>query len=217
MIHFALRLDARQQLQLGQRYSSRPEEAIEHEAQRRSDEDLFKVARQQTREQITERKFVIRNRGESMMKSGFTANVLSVLAVVAVSAAVGTMDLRAQTSPTGKQNQSSGTEKQATVELTTDPSPAQKGSNTVRVKLTDWAGAPITGAQVAVTFSMPAMPTMGMAAMKTVIKATEAGGGMYEGKGDLGSEGTWQVTITAQQDGKTIANKRLTVKATGGM
>jgi hypothetical protein len=54
------------------------------------------------------------------------------------------------------------------------------------------------------------MPTMGMAAMKTVVKATEAGGGMYEGKGDLGSGGTWRVTITAHQDGKTIANKRLT-------
>jgi hypothetical protein len=53
--------------------------------------------------------------------------------------------------------------------------------------------------------------------MKTVVKATEAGGGMYEGKGDLGSGGTWRVTITAHQDGKTIANKRLTVKATGGM
>ena len=119
--------------------------------------------------------------------------------------------------PTGKQNQPSTTQKQAMVELTTDPSPAQKGSNTVRVKLTDSAGKPITGAQVTVTFSMPAMPTMGMAAMKTVIKATEAGAGTYEGRGHLGSGGTWRVTVTAQQDGKTIAKKQLTVKATGGM
>ena len=106
---------------------------------------------------------------------------------------------------------------QATVELTTDPSPAQKGSNTVRVKLTDPAGKPIVGAQVTVTFSMPAMPEMGMAAMKTVIKVKDNGDGTYEGKGELGSGGMWQVRITAQKDGQTIATKRLTVKATGGM
>lgn len=151
------------------------------------------------------------------MKLRFAAKVLYVLAVVAVSAVLGTMEVRAQTSPASKQNRASGTQKQAKIALTTDPSPAQKGSNTVRVKLTDQAGKPIVGAQVTVTFSMPAMPEMGMAAMKTVIKATDKGGGMYEGKGDLGSGGTWQVRITAQQDGQTIATKRLAVKATGGM
>ena len=53
--------------------------------------------------------------------------------------------------------------------------------------------------------------------MKTVIKASDKGAGMYEGKGQLGSGGTWQVTITAQQNGQTIVNRRLTVDATGGM
>lgn len=106
---------------------------------------------------------------------------------------------------------------QANVELTTDPSPPRKGSNTVRVKLTDQAGKPIAGAEVTVTFFMPAMPAMGMAAMKTPIKLADKGNGMYEGKGDLGSGGTWQVTITASQNGQAIATKHLTVNATGGM
>ncbi len=106
---------------------------------------------------------------------------------------------------------------QGTVELTTVPSPPQKGSNTIRIKLTDQAGKPITGAQVNVTFFMAAMPAMGMAAMKTVVQASDKGGGMYEGNGALGSGGTWQVTITAQQNGQTIANKQLSVNATGGM
>jgi RND family efflux transporter MFP subunit len=106
---------------------------------------------------------------------------------------------------------------QATVELTTLPSPPQKGANTVRVKLADTAGKPIAGAQVNVTFFMAAMPAMGMAAMKTVVQASDKGGGMYEGNGALGSGGTWQVTITAQQNGQTIANKQLSVNATGGM
>ncbi|MGH9513217.1 MAG: efflux RND transporter periplasmic adaptor subunit [Terriglobales bacterium] len=106
---------------------------------------------------------------------------------------------------------------QANVELTTVPDPPHKGSNTVRVKLTAEDGKPITGADVTVTFYMAAMPAMGMAAMKTVVNASDKGGGMYEGNGDLGSGGTWQVTIRAQQNGQTIANKQLTVNATGGM
>jgi membrane fusion protein, copper/silver efflux system len=56
-----------------------------------------------------------------------------------------------------------------------------------------------------------------MASMKIVIDASDKGSGAYEGKGDLGSGGTWQVTIRAQQNGHTIANKQLTVNATGGM
>ncbi|HZQ23295.1 MAG TPA: efflux RND transporter periplasmic adaptor subunit [Terriglobales bacterium] len=108
-------------------------------------------------------------------------------------------------------------QQQANVDLTTDPNPPHKGSNLVRVKLTGQDGKPIAGANVTVTFYMAAMPAMGMAAMKTVINASDKGGGMYEGQGDLGSGGTWQVTIRAQQNGQTIANKQLTVNATGGM
>jgi Cu(I)/Ag(I) efflux system membrane fusion protein/cobalt-zinc-cadmium efflux system membrane fusion protein len=108
-------------------------------------------------------------------------------------------------------------QQQANVELTTDPNPPHKGSNTVRVKLTGQDGKPIAGANISVTFFMAAMPAMGMASMKTVINASDRGDGMYEGKGDLGSGGTWQVTIRAQQNGQTIANKQLTLNATGGM
>ncbi len=105
----------------------------------------------------------------------------------------------------------------AHAELTSDPSPPQKGNNTFRVKLTDQVGKPIEGAQVNVTFFMAAMPAMGMAAMKTVVQASDKGGGMYEGNGALGSGGTWQVTITAQQNGHNLVNKQFTVNATGGM
>ncbi len=106
---------------------------------------------------------------------------------------------------------------QANADLTTDPNPPHKGGNVVRVKLTNQDGTPVTGASVTVTFYMAAMPGMGMAAMKTVINATDKGGGMYEGSGELGSGGTWQVSIRAQQNGQTVANKQLTVNATGGM
>lgn len=106
---------------------------------------------------------------------------------------------------------------QGNIELTTSPTPPQKGSNVFGVKLTGANGAPIVGAQVNVTFFMPAMPAMGMAAMKTSVDLTGKGGGVYEGQGDLGSGGTWQVSITARQNGIVIARKQLTLNATGGM
>lgn len=106
---------------------------------------------------------------------------------------------------------------QANAELTTEPSPPDKGSNVFRVKLTNPEGKPITGAQITVTFFMAAMPAMGMAEMKTTVGLTDKGNGLYEGRGELGSGGTWQVTISATQNGRSLVNKQLTVSATGGM
>jgi len=141
------------------------------------------------------------------MKSRVAARVFSVLSILAISALVSVHSslVRAQDKP-------AVTETKAKVELTTDPSPAQKGSNTIRVKLTDATGKPISGAQVTVTFFMAAMPSV-----KNVIEGADKGAGVYEGKGDLGSGGMWQVTVTAKQNGKTIATRKLSVKATGGV
>jgi len=106
---------------------------------------------------------------------------------------------------------------QANLELSSDPTPPHKGSNIFRVKLTDANGAPISGAEVSVTFFMPAMPAMGMAAMRTPVTLSDKGNGLYEGSGQLESGGTWQVTILAKKNGQLIANKQLSVNATGGM
>jgi Cu(I)/Ag(I) efflux system membrane fusion protein/cobalt-zinc-cadmium efflux system membrane fusion protein len=106
---------------------------------------------------------------------------------------------------------------QANAEMTSDPSPPHKGKNTFRVKLTDAKGAPISGAEVSVTFFMPAMPQMGMAEMRTTVALSDKGKGVYEGSGELGSGGTWQVTIQAKKNGQTILSKQLSVTATGGM
>jgi Cu(I)/Ag(I) efflux system membrane fusion protein/cobalt-zinc-cadmium efflux system membrane fusion protein len=85
------------------------------------------------------------------------------------------------------------------------------------VKLTDAEGKPVEGAQVAATFFMPAMPAMGMAAMRAGVTLSDKGGGVYEAPLQLESGGTWQVTVTAQKNGQTIATKQLSVNATGGM
>jgi Cu(I)/Ag(I) efflux system membrane fusion protein/cobalt-zinc-cadmium efflux system membrane fusion protein len=106
---------------------------------------------------------------------------------------------------------------QANADLSSDPTPPHKGSNVFRLKLADAKGAPISGAEASVTFFMPAMPAMGMAAMRTPVTLSDKGSGLYEGSGDLGSGGTWQVTIVAKKNGQTIASKQMSVNATGGM
>src|SRR4029077_148599 len=106
---------------------------------------------------------------------------------------------------------------QGNVELSSDPNPPHKGGNIFRAKLTGASGAPISGAEVSVTFFMPAMPAMGMAAMRTPVALSDKGNGIYEGSGQLDSGGTWQVMIVAKKNGQTVATKQLSVNATGGM
>lgn len=106
---------------------------------------------------------------------------------------------------------------QASIDLSTEPSPPSKGENTFRVKLTGADGAPVTGADVTVTFFMPAMPAMGMSAMGGKAALADQGNGSYEGKGTLQTGGTWQVTVVAQRNGQTVARKQLNLTAEGGM
>jgi len=106
---------------------------------------------------------------------------------------------------------------QTNLELATEPTPPHKGSNLFRVRLTDKSGAAISGAQVNVTFFMPAMPAMGMAAMRTSVNLRDKEDGLYEGSGTLKSSGTWQVTIIAKKNNQTIGTKQFNLNATGGM
>lgn len=106
---------------------------------------------------------------------------------------------------------------QIKIEMTTDPSTPQKGRSTVRINLTGADGRPVDGVQVSAIFFMPAMPEMGMAAEHASAALTAKGSGIYEGPVELDSGGTWQVTITVQRAGITIASQKLTVHVAGGM
>ena len=108
-------------------------------------------------------------------------------------------------------------QKQALIEYASTPATPHKGNNTFRVKLTGADGSPVAGAQVTVTFFMPAMPAMGMAAMRNVTTLAEKGGGIYEGVGQVQMGGTWQVTVLATKNGQTVAQKQMSVTAEGGM
>lgn len=106
---------------------------------------------------------------------------------------------------------------QVLIEFMTEPSPPRKGANTLRVRLTGSDGKPVNGVQVTAAFFMPAMPAMGMAAQHASASLTEKGNGTYESPLHLDAGGTWQVTITIQRAGTTIATRQLSVSATGGM
>ena len=103
------------------------------------------------------------------------------------------------------------------IDLSTQPSPLQKGANKVQVKLNSGDGKGLQGAQVSAVFFMPAMPAMGMAAQHAATGLTEKDNGVFEGPVQLSSGGTYQVTITVQRGGQTLATKQFSLTATGGM
>ncbi len=106
---------------------------------------------------------------------------------------------------------------QTLIDFSTSPETLRKGAIRLRVKLSGADGKPVTGAQVTVTFFMPAMPAMGMAAEHAEATLAEKGGGLYSGSLELPSGGTFQVTVIARRGGQTLATKQLSLQATGGM
>ena len=106
---------------------------------------------------------------------------------------------------------------QASIDFESDPNPLTRGHNKVMVSLHDSKGAPISGAQVTVSFYMAAMPAMGMAAMHAQGTAVDQGNGTYAATIELPSGGTWGLTISASKDGHSIAIKQVDVSASGSM
>src|SRR6266700_223904 len=102
-------------------------------------------------------------------------------------------------------------------EFSTEPSTSREGANLYRVKLTAADGAPIQGAQISVRSYMPGMPEMSMAAMNVLTPLGDKGGGLYEGRVNLESGGTWKLTVTATKSGAVLATKQLSLNAEGGM
>src|SRR5579863_9837419 len=106
---------------------------------------------------------------------------------------------------------------QGSIGFTSDPTPLVRGHNKVTVTLRDSKGAPISGAQVTVSFYMAAMPAMGMAAMHAQGMADDQGNGTYSTNIELPSGGTWSLTIAASKGGNMIATKQADVSASGSM
>jgi Cu(I)/Ag(I) efflux system membrane fusion protein/cobalt-zinc-cadmium efflux system membrane fusion protein len=58
---------------------------------------------------------------------------------------------------------------------------------------------------------------MGMAEMNSGAELNERESGTYGGQMELGSGGTWQVTVTAERGGKLVLTKLVNLTVTGGM
>ncbi len=106
---------------------------------------------------------------------------------------------------------------QVSIEFTSDPNPLARGHNKAIVTLRDSKGAPISGAQVTVSFYMAAMPSMGMAAMHAQGTLDDLGNGKYAANIELPSGGTWSLTIAASKSGHPIATKQMDVSVSGSM
>jgi Cu(I)/Ag(I) efflux system membrane fusion protein/cobalt-zinc-cadmium efflux system membrane fusion protein len=115
-------------------------------------------------------------------------------------------------------SQPSAPTEQLKVDFVTSPNPPHKGAgNRLSVKLTRADGTPVTGADVNVAFCMPAMPEMGMGAIKTPAHMSESSAGVYTGSVTLVCGGRFQVMLRVKQKDKLLATRQLTVQAEGSM
>jgi RND family efflux transporter MFP subunit len=93
------------------------------------------------------------------------------------------------------------------------PDPPKTGDNQFEVVVKDAKGTPIADANVSVQFFMPAMPTMGMPAMRNEVKLPPAGNGVYRGSGQVLMAGRWEATVTVARGGQRLGSKQLPVVA----
>jgi nitrogen fixation protein FixH len=103
----------------------------------------------------------------------------------------------------------------ATLTLTTKPSPLGLGQNLFEVVVKDAKGQPVTNATVALQLVMPADPKTKHPEMRTEGTLNRVGPGKYSGIAIVTMAGDWDVTVTANQNGKEIGRKtqRLTAYA----
>lgn len=128
-----------------------------------------------------------------------------------------------QTPPAGGSNQgtpsaavsqstAAGTEGLA-IDFRSEPDPPEAGDNTFEVTVKQPDGSPVTDATVTAVFSMPAMPSMNMPAMRSTTTLAHDASGRYRGTGQLSMEGTWTVTVTVSRGPEELGRRNFSVIA----
>ena len=102
---------------------------------------------------------------------------------------------------------------QVTVTFASEPDPPRAGDNSVVVTVKQPDGTPVTDGSVTAVFSMPAMPSMNMPAMRSDATLAHEGGGTYRGTGHLSMGGTWTVTVSVSRSGQDLGSARFSVVA----
>ena len=99
------------------------------------------------------------------------------------------------------------------VSFGTEPNPPAKGDNTVQVTVRKADGSPWTAGNVTAVFSMPAMPSMNMPAMRSEAALRHLGDGRYRGTGQLSMGGTWNVAITIADGSNEVVTRQTSIVA----
>jgi membrane fusion protein, copper/silver efflux system len=95
-----------------------------------------------------------------------------------------------------------------TITLSTQPEKTKAGENTLRLKIVDKGGKPVTDAQVSFQYTMN-MP--GMVLSKSEAKHSKDG--LYETKVNFGMAGTWDVTVIIVRPGQKEIKETFKVTA----
>jgi Cu(I)/Ag(I) efflux system membrane fusion protein len=95
-----------------------------------------------------------------------------------------------------------------TLTLSTQPEKTKAGENTLRLRVTDKSGKPVTDAQVSFQYTM-AMP--GMVLSKAEAKHSKDG--FYETKANFGMAGQWDVTVSVRRPGQKEIQEKFTLTA----
>jgi hypothetical protein len=106
-----------------------------------------------------------------------------------------------------------GSAGQVTIEFRSEPDPPASGDNSFEVVVTQPDGSPVTDATVEAVFSMPAMPSMNMPAMRSTAALAHEGSGRYRGTGQLSMSGTWNVTVAVSRGSDEIGRRNFSVIA----
>jgi hypothetical protein len=106
----------------------------------------------------------------------------------------------------------SGSASNVDVTFKSEPDPPKMGENTFEVMVMS-GGQPVTDADVAVEFFMPAMPAMNMAEMRNSVPLAHDSGGRYRGTGNVMMSGSWDATVTVKRGGQLLGSEKFPVTA----
>lgn len=128
----------------------------------------------------------------------------ALLAIALAAAACGSQTPQTTTVATGRGMR---------VEFRSEPDPPRPGDNTYQVTVRQPDGAPVTDAIVTAVFSMPAMHSMNMPAMRSDAPLTHVGNGTYRGTSQLSMGGTWNVVVSVARGTAPPETARFSVVA----
>jgi nitrogen fixation protein FixH len=135
--------------------------------------------------------------------------VVSMLATGCAAEAPATDAAEGQARSAGATDSATG----VALDFQSEPDPLRSGDNAIEVTVRQRDGSAITDADVTAVFSMPAMPTMNMPAMRSEARLTHVEGGRYRGTGQLSMAGTWNVTVTATREGEPVGRRTFSIVA----